>query len=74
MQDGSVGDLRLPVSLEMANRHEMVLDSELVAEVSKSDVIKLASIVGDEHEQDIEPNNDIFLNEFSYLGFDDHSQ
>ena len=51
-----------------------MLDSELIIEVSKPNVVKLASVIGDEHERNSEPDNNILLNEFPYLGLGDRSQ
>ena len=74
MQDGSIGDICLSVSLGMVDQRETVLDSKLGTEVSELYVIKLASIVDDEYEWDIDLDNDIFLNKLLHLGFDDHGQ
>ena len=57
----------------MANKREAVLDPKLIVEVSKLDVVELASIIDDENERDLEPDNDIFFNKFLHLGFSDRS-
>ena len=57
----------------MVNRREAMLNSELIAKVSKPNVIELASVADDEHKQNLEPDNDILLNKFFHLGFDDRS-
>ena len=51
-----------------------MLDSKLIAKVSKPDIVKLVPIVSDEHERDPKPDNDILLNKFSHLGLGDRSQ
>ena len=51
-----------------------MLDSKLNPKVSKLNVIELASIIGDEHKQNPEPNNDNLRNKFLHLGFGDRSQ
>ena len=38
------------------------------------DAVELTSVIDDEHKRDFEPNNDIFLNKFSPLGFSDRSR
>ena len=72
-QDGLVGHFCFSIGLKMADRCEAMLNSKLVIEFSKPNVVELAPIVSDEHEQNLEPNNNIFLDELLYLDLGDHS-
>ena len=51
-----------------------MLDSKFNPKIIELNIIKLASIVDDEHKKNPEPDNNILLNNFFYLGFDDHRQ
>ena len=51
-----------------------MLNLDLITEVSESNIIKLASVVGDEHKQNSKPDNNILLDELPHLGLDYHSQ
>ena len=51
----------------MIDRCEMVLYLELIVEVLESNIVKLASIIGDEHKQNPKPDNNVLLDEFLCL-------
>ena len=45
-----------------------MLNSELITEVSKSNIVELASVAANKHKWNSEPDNNILLDEFPHLG------